>query len=168
MSKPAEHPDPEAALEALSPSQKKWDLRFLSHASQVSRWSKDTSTQVGACIVSDRVVVSSGFNGFPQGMPDVLSNYLDREEKYSRIVHGEMNALIFAARAVHGMTLYTVPFAPCDRCVVVMLQAGIKRFVFPELAKDKVERWGTAIQKTKAYIKECGATFTEYSTGSES
>ena len=98
-----------------------WDKRFLALAQYVSTWSKDPSTKTGAVIVSGRRVVSLGYNGFPQGMPDLPVLYDDREEKYSRVVHCEINALLFAERTVRGCTLYTWPFLSCDRCFVQMV-----------------------------------------------
>lgn len=132
-----------------------WDIRFLRLAREVSTWSKDPSTQTGAVIVRpNKTVASMGFNGFPQSMPDAEELYENREEKYSRIVHCEMNALLFAKELVAGYTLYTWPFASCDRCAVHMLQAGIVRFVYPELPADK-ERWRASLERTLMYFREC-------------
>lgn len=142
----------------------KWDIRFLQLAKLVSTWSKDPSTQTGAVIVRpNRSVCSVGFNGFPQSMPDQSEYYLNREEKYSRIVHCEINAQLFAREPLKGYTLYTYPLASCDRCVVQMLQAGITRFVFPECPPAALERWGNVLAKSKLYIRECGAKWREYS-----
>jgi dCMP deaminase len=140
----------------------KWDIRFLKLAELVSSWSKDPSTKCGAAIVRpDRSVSSVGFNGFPKGMKDDSELYANREIKYSRIVHCEMNALIHAKDSLEGCTLYTWPFASCDRCVVHMLQAGIKRFVFPVLPENLIQRWKESTDKTKKYIEEAGCTWTE-------
>ena len=141
----------------------KWDRRFLELATLVSTWSKDPSTKTGAVIVGpDRSVISVGFNGFPAGMPDNQELYENRDEKYSRIVHCEVNALLFTRGSIpSGSTLYTVPFMSCDRCVVQMLQAGIRRFVAPAASPDKVERWGAAFDRTRKYIQECGGTLLE-------
>jgi len=97
---------------------KKWDLRFIELAQHISMWSKDPSTKLGAVITNGKKVVSIGFNGFPQGMSDAPELYKNRDEKYSRVVHGEINALIFAEKSVAHHTLYTFPLAPCDRCCV--------------------------------------------------
>jgi dCMP deaminase len=141
----------------------KWDTRFLDLATVISSWSKDPSTKVGAVIVSpSHAVVSMGFNGFPAGMPDHPELFTNREEKYSRIIHGEMNALLFAPKPLpEGCTLYTVPFMTCDRCVVHMLQAGIRRFVAPTCPPDALERWGPVFDKARTYIRECGGTLIE-------
>jgi dCMP deaminase len=140
----------------------KWDYRFLELAKLVSTWSKDPSTQTGAVIVGpQRQVVSVGFNGFPQAMPDSAEHYENREEKYSRIVHCEINALLFAGRVPPGSVLYTYPFMSCDRCVVQMLQAGILDFVAPKATEEQLTRWGAAFAKTRRYIDECGALLIE-------
>jgi dCMP deaminase len=134
-----------------------WHRRFLELAALVASWSKDPSTKTGAVIVAaDKRVLSLGFNGFPMGMPDDAALYADRAEKYARIVHCEINALIFAGAIPAGATLYTYPFMSCDRCVVQMLQAGIRRFVAPRATADQLERWGEAFGRTERYIAECG------------
>lgn len=128
----------------------KWDRRFLELAKLVSTWSKDPSTKTGAVIVRpDRTIVSVGFNGFPKNMLDDPVLYANREEKYSRIVHCEINASIHAHESIRGYTLYTHPFACCDRCVVQMLQAGIARFVFPVIPLSALSRWGEALERSK-------------------
>lgn len=140
----------------------KWDKRFLDLASLVASWSKDPSTKCGAVIVDNHSVVSVGFNGFPADMPDDPKLYEDRNEKYSRIIHAEINALLYAGRPIpSGACLYTVPFMPCDRCVVQFLQAGVKQFVAPIPTPDKLERWGEAFERTRKYVKECRAWLRE-------
>jgi dCMP deaminase len=140
-----------------------WDLRYIELAKEVASWSKDPSTKTGAVIVGpDNGVLSIGFNGFPRGMPDDPALYENREEKYSRIVHCEMNAILQSGLVPMGCTLYTVPFMSCDRCVVHMLQAGIKRFVAPACTDpEKLERWGPVFNKTRKYIDECGGALIE-------
>jgi dCMP deaminase len=133
----------------------KWDLRFLQVAKLVSTWSKDPSTQCGAAITDEhRNLVSVGYNGFPRSMPDKEEYYLNREEKYSRIVHCEVNALNSARRDVHGCTLYTWPCLSCDRCFVQMVQAGMLRYVAPEVTEDMNSRWGPALAKVRKYRDE--------------
>jgi dCMP deaminase len=141
----------------------KWHFRFLNLAREVATWSKDPSTQVGAVIVSpDKRIVSVGFNGFPRGMIDDPKILEDREEKYSRIIHAEVNALIQAKEPLNGTALYTWPFPPCERCVVQMLQAGIRDFIAPTPTEEIMIRWGTALDKTYRYIKEMGGTLRLY------
>ena len=145
----------------------KWDARYLGLARHIAGWSKDPSTQVGAVIVRpNKSLASIGFNGFPQGMPDDEELYADREEKYCRIIHAEMNALRFSADQSHeGYTLYNWPFLPCisKGCFIHLVQEGITRFVSPEATDDILSRWGNDIELVHKYAKECGVEIVEYS-----
>src|SRR5260370_42252317 len=97
----------------------KWDLRYLDMARLGSTWSKDPSTQTGAVIVRPNGTVAGvGFNGFPKGMSDDPALYANREEKYSRIVHCEVNALLFSGGSVQGATFSTCAFLNFGRCMV--------------------------------------------------
>lgn len=146
----------------MSYETEKWDPRFIEMAKLVASWSKDPSTQTGAVIVGpDKRVISVGFNGFPAGMEDKEEWYNNREEKLSRIVHAEINAVIFAGKIPPDSTLYTYPFMSCDRCVVQMLQAGIRRFIAPPPTHTQLERWGQAFKRTKQYIEECQGIYYE-------
>jgi dCMP deaminase len=119
-------------------NQLKWDQRFLDMACLVGGWSKDPSTKTGAVIVDvQKRVVSVGYNGFPA--PVVDDARLDcRELTYEIIVHAEVNALMFAQRAVVGCTVYTYPFMSCSRCAAMIIQAGITRHVAP---RNDAPRW---------------------------
>ena len=142
----------------------KWDVRFLEMAKLVSTWSKDPSTKTGAVIVRPNGTVASvGFNGFPKKMPDSQELYDSREEKYSRIIHCEMNALIFSEGSLEGATLYTYPFLSCERCCVQMAQAGIVRFVAPRATEEQLTRWAVPFEKMKKYCSEMGLTVVEFS-----
>lgn len=131
--------------------QRKWDMRFLQMALLVSKWSKDPSTQVGAVIVDDlNCIVGVGYNGFPRGINDDPKLYADREMKYERVIHGEINAIMNANKSVRGCTLYEVPFLSCARCTVQLIQAGIKRIVYPVHGEgsyfhEKLKRWDSSI-----------------------
>lgn len=132
------------------------DEYFLRLAKTCSLKSKDPSTKTGAVIVDEQSrIVSTGYNGFPQKMQDNKDLYENREEKYSRIIHCEMNALIFAHRNLDGCTLYTWPFLSCDRCAVHLVQAGITRFVAPICPSEALERWSASFDKTRRYLCEC-------------
>jgi dCMP deaminase len=144
-------------------NQFKWDLRWMRIAHEVSTWSHDPSTKVGAVIVRpNKSLCSTGTNGFPQSMPDTPEYYLNRDEKYSRIIHAEMNAVAFAADpSLKGYTLYTYPFLTCDRCFVFMVQKGITRFVAPIANADQLTRWGSAFEKVRKYAKEVNVELVE-------
>jgi dCMP deaminase len=134
----------------------KWHRRFLAMADMVASWSKDPSTKVGAVIArGDRSIASVGYNGFPRGMSDDAALYADRETKYSRIIHAEVNALLNAREQLTGCTIY-VPTAPCDRCAAQIVQAGIARVVYIEPSADILSRWGESMERTKAIFADAG------------
>jgi len=129
-----------------------WDRWFLGMADYVSSASKDPSTKVGAVIVDEnRRIVSTGYNGLPQGVEDTDERLNNRELKYKLIVHGERNALLFAGRSVHGCTLYTTPFMPCSVCAGMVIQAGIKRVVAPYSDNP---RWAEDFKLTEQLFSE--------------
>lgn len=146
----------------LPPSSIKWDMRFLHLAREVASWSKDPSTQTGAVLVRpDRTVCSLGFNGFPRRMNDAPHLYNDREVKYKRIIHCEINALLSSRDQDHqGYTLYVWPFGPCERCAVQLIQAGITRVVCPRVRPD-----AKTLENVKLgheFCKEAGLQYTIY------
>jgi len=136
----------------------KWDKRFLDLAKFVSTWSKDPSTQVG-CVITrpDKTVASLGFNGFPRGIEDKPEWLNNREEKYKRVIHGEMNAILNAREPLHGYTIYVYPGPiSCDRCTVHIIQAGIKRLVGSYADPVHAERWAASMELSKELYKEAG------------
>lgn len=108
---------------------RKWDLRWLATCKFHSQWSKDPSTKCAAVITENiNGMVSFGYNGYPSGVKD--DNTLNiREQKYPRIIHAEINAILFAKRKLNGCTLYVFPLAPCAPCASVICQSGITRVV---------------------------------------
>lgn len=147
---------------AEAAKRREWDGFFLDMAALVASRSKDPSTKVGAVIVAPdgKNVRSIGYNGFPRGMADDDSLYADREVKYSRIVHAEMNAILNAERRVDGCTLYCT-LLPCDRCAVFVVQAGITRVVTPQPDADIESRWGESFNKTRDIFAEAGVVVVE-------
>ena len=141
-----------------------WDSYFLRIAAVAASKSKDPSTQVGAVIVRpDRTIVSVGYNGFPRGVADTPERLNDRPTKYSLVVHAEMNAILSARESLEGYTLYTVPFMPCDRCFVHVIQSGIKRVVFPPATQSQKDRWGEAFARVRRLAAEVNISLIEYS-----
>lgn len=130
-----------------------WDLYYLGMAKYVSGKSKDPSTKAGAVLIRpNNSVCSVGFNGFPQRMKDLPEWYADREEKYSRIIHAEMNALNFSRDQSHeDYTLYTYPFLTCERCFVHVVQRGITRIVAPRCPEHLKDRWEPSFQKVREW-----------------
>lgn len=138
--------------------QERWDRDYLSLARfWAERKSKDPSTKVGAVIVDDQLTVRSlGYNGFPRGVEDTPERLRDRELKYELVVHAEMNALLTAHASVRGCTLYAWPLPSCSNCAKMIIQAGIRRVVFPPLEGDVQLRWATSWARAYAMYKEAG------------
>lgn len=92
--------------------------------------SKDPSTKVGAVLVdADGRRTSFGYNGFPPGLLETAERYHDRSQKYPRVVHAEMNAVLNASFPVQGSTLYSSLF-PCSDCLKLLAAARIRRIVY--------------------------------------
>jgi len=119
----------------------KWDSRFLDMAKLVSTWSKDPSTKVGAVITNEKNrIISVGFNGYARGVQD--QGLENREEKYAKVLHGELNAILFAKQDLCGCTLYVYPLLPCSVCMSIIIQVGIKKVVaLIHDTNNNVERW---------------------------
>ena len=135
----------------------KWDKRFLQIAAEVASWSKDPGTTVGAVLVSDKRIIATGYNGFPQGINDRLSRYGDRALKLAYTVHAEVNAILNAAKngaKTNGSTLY-VTFPPCVSCSTSVIQAGITRVVCPDLSTAP-SRWLDSFTMGNSLLIEAG------------
>lgn len=127
----------------------KWDYRFMDIAQQVSTWSKDPSTKVGAVLVRDRRILATGYNGFPRGIADDERLH-DREKKYQLIVHAEMNVLMNAVEggiSTKGADLYVYGLPPCTECTKNMLQTGLATIIMYNPKKcgrpDWIQIWET-------------------------
>lgn len=112
-----------------------WDEYFMGIASLSGMRSKDPSTQVGACIVSqDNKILSMGYNGLPLGCSDDEFPW-DREgefgeTKYPYVTHSELNAILnYRGGSLEGTKLYVTLF-PCNECAKAIIQAGIRTLVY--------------------------------------
>jgi dCMP deaminase len=134
----------------------KWDERYLSLAKEVSTWSKDPSTQVGAITVGlKKEVLSQGFNGFPRGIDDTDERYNQRETKYQFVVHAEMNAIYnatYSGTSLDGATLYVYGLPICSECAKGIIQVGIKRVVI-EKSKE-LNNWNDSVKFSQAMFIE--------------
>ena len=113
-----------------------WDEYFMGVAILSGMRSKDPSTQVGACIVSqDNKILSMGYNGFPMGCDDDVfpwnrdgDNPLNNKYFYS--THSELNAILnYRGGSLEGAKLYVSLF-PCNECAKAIIQCGIKTIVY--------------------------------------
>lgn len=140
-----------------------WDKRFINVACMVSTWSKDPGTKVGAVLVSERRIIATGYNGFPQGIEDLDSRYNNRETKLALTVHAEVNAILNAAKngaKTENTTLY-VTFPPCVSCATAVIQAGVTRVVRPHLSTAP-ERWIDSFANGGKLMAEAGILVNPY------
>ncbi|WP_407385802.1 deoxycytidylate deaminase [Ruminococcus sp.] len=110
-----------------------WDEYFMGIAMLAAKRSKDPSTQVGCCIVSqDNIIISTGYNGMPKGCSDDEFPW-DREgeqTKYPYVVHAELNAILNAnGRDLRGSRVYVALF-PCNECAKAIIQSGISEIAY--------------------------------------
>jgi dCMP deaminase len=141
----------------------KWDKRFLRIAREVSSWSKDPSKGIGAVAVLDNRVVATGYNGFPECVPDEVEWLTDAETKRSLIIHAEMNLLMDASRtnrSLVGSTLYVYGLIICPNCMKHMVAAGVNRIVYSNLYDDPFwnEEWKKSLEILSRASKLIGVT----------
>ena len=114
------------------------DKNFLNIAKELSFASKCVSKQVGAVIVKDGRILSTGYNGTPAGYQNCSDfwdgKYTKDHHDWSKTyeIHAEMNAIIWAARkgiSIEGATIY-VTLEPCSECSKNLIASGIKRIVY--------------------------------------
>lgn len=114
------------------------DKNFINIANEIASASKCVSKQVGAVIVKDGRILSTGYNGTPAGYKNCNTHwngeYTKDHHDWSKTyeIHAEMNAIIWAARkgiSIEGATIY-VTLEPCSECSKNLIAAGIQRIVF--------------------------------------
>lgn len=112
-----------------------WDAYFMGIALLSTKRSKDPSTSVGACIVSeDNKILSVGYNGMPVGCSDDEFPW-DREgeplnTKYVYVCHAELNAILnYSGTNMKGAKLYATLF-PCNECTKAIIQSGIREIIY--------------------------------------
>lgn len=146
------------------------DRFYMGLAHAVREGADCLGSKVGAVLVRDNRVVSTGFNGTPSGFTNCTDggcvrcadsdlhakgrgeDAADPEHTPGRgldrcvCVHAEQNAFLTAARfgtRVEGTTLYTT-LSPCFGCLKEAVQAGVVRVVFDEMYQTV---YGDALQR---------------------
>ena len=137
---------------------KAWGNRYTCLAKEISTWSKDPSTQVGAVVIGNNgEVLSQGYNGFPRGIKDTAARLKDRERKYKLVVHAEMNAIYNAGLngvSLKGSTIYVYGCPICNECAKGIVQVGIDKVIAVRPKGVDLERWDESIKDAKALFKE--------------
>lgn len=133
-----------------------WNKRYLQLAELVASWSKDPNKKVGAVVVCERRVLGLGYNGFPKNVIDSPRRLTNKALKNKLMVHAEVNALL--ASDIRGDTIYIWPVLPCSQCLGLIIQAGIKHIVIPEIDYTKKSHWDPTL--VLSLIDEVGLEIT--------
>lgn len=129
----------------------KWDKRFMELAATVSTWSScyKADRQVGAVIVRDKRILTTGYNGAGSGIKSCKEKGVCLRQQRGIMsgtcqelcyaVHAEQNAIIQAAKlgvSVADATLYCT-HQPCSICAKMIINSGIKKVIFKEGYPDE-------------------------------
>lgn len=147
----------------------KWDEYFMGVALLSAQRSKDTSTQVGACIVNeDNKILSVGYNGMPIGCNDDDMPWEREgdplETKYLYVCHAELNAILNNdSGSLKGTIIYVTLF-PCNECTKAIIQSGIKEIVY---LSDKYSHTDE-VKASKRMLDMTGVKYRQYTCGEKS
>lgn len=139
-----------------------WDEYFMAIAKLSAMRSKDPSTQVGACIVSDdNRILSIGYNGAPNGFDDEKFPWAregkNLNTKYPYVCHAEMNAILNyrgSKKDLENAKIY-VDLFPCNECAKIIIQSGIKKVIY---LSDKYSNSENNIA-SRRLLDECGVIY---------
>lgn len=140
-----------------------WDSYFMEIASLVSKRATCLRRQVGAVIVKEKNILSTGYNGAPSGITHCEVTGCLREKlnvpsgerhELCRGLHAEQNAIIQAAYhgvSIKGSTLYCTNL-PCSICSKMIINAGIRRIIYKDgymdqLAEEMITESGIKIER---------------------
>ncbi len=144
----------------------KWDTRFMEMAQFVATWSScyKENRHVGAVIVRDKRILTTGYNGAPSGVKSCVERGecirvklgipSGTRQEVCYAVHAEQNAICQAAKlglALEGATLYCT-HQPCTICARLIINSGIKKVIYKEGYPDDFslklfDEAGVTIQK---------------------
>jgi dCMP deaminase len=116
-----------------------WDIYFMNIARQVATRSTCDRKHVGAVVVRDKTILSTGYNGSIRGSShcdDV--GHLMENDHCVRTVHAEANAIAQAARngvRIDGAEIY-VTASPCWNCFKLLANSGVRRICYGEFYRD--------------------------------
>lgn len=147
-----------------------WDEYFMGIAVLSAQRSKDSSTQVGACIVNnEKKIVAVGYNGMPTGcnddeMPWGREAECSLDTKYPFVCHAELNAILNRNTAsLKDATIYVTLF-PCNECAKAIIQSGIKKVVYIENKYAHTD----GVKASQIMFEKCGVETVQYNLSGKS
>lgn len=130
-----------------------WDEYFMEIAQATARRANCSRRAVGAVLVKENRILSTGYNGAPAGRPGCLDGACPRgalsyeqqpefaayddptSPSFCTAVHAEANAVIYAGRDAVGATAY-ITARPCPGCLKLLMAAGVWFAVWPEYSMN--------------------------------
>lgn len=116
-----------------------WDEYFMNIAREVSTRSTCDRKFVGAVIVRDKTILSTGYNGSIRKLEHCSDiGHLMEDGHCVATVHAEANAIVQAAKngvRIDEAALYTTA-SPCWNCFKLIANSGIRRIVYGEFYRD--------------------------------
>ena len=112
----------------------KWNKRFMDLAEHIATWSSCLRRQVGAIVVKDKRIMTTGYNGAPTGVKTCIEKgfCIRNEKNISSGTHAEICYAAHAERiSLKGCVLYCT-HQPCVVCAKMIINAGIKEVIFKE------------------------------------
>ena len=116
-----------------------WENYFMNIAKEVATRSTCDRKHVGALIVRDKTILSTGYNGSIRGMPhcDDVGHMMEDGHCVATI-HAETNAILQAAKngvMINNSEIY-ITASPCWPCFKIIANAGIKKIYYGEFYRD--------------------------------
>jgi len=144
-----------------------WDKYFMDIATLVASRSTCLRRNVGACVVKDRRILTTGYNGAPTGIAHCEDVGCLREKlkvpsgerhELCRGLHAEQNVIIQAAKtgiSLEGAIMY-VTNHPCFICAKMIINSGIKKVIYKDGYPDKeaenfLKKSGIEVVKLEGY-----------------
>ena len=132
-----------------------WHQYFMNIASEVATRSTCDRKHVGAVIVRDKTILSTGYNGSVRGLPHCDdAGHMMQDNHCVATIHAEANAIIQAAKngvRLDGGDIY-ITASPCWNCFKMVSNAGIKNIYYGEFYRD--DRIFNAAKKLGMYISQ--------------
>ena len=125
---------------AESKSRISWERYFMNIAHEVATRSTCDRKHVGAVIVRDKTILSTGYNGSIRGLPhcDEVGHEMENDHCI-RTIHAEANAIVQAAKNgvnIDNSEIY-ISASPCYNCFKMIANAGIKKIYYGEFYRDE-------------------------------
>lgn len=151
---------------------RKWDVRFMELAHSIACWSScyQDNRKIGAIIVRNKRILTTGYNGAPSGMRSCVEKGECIRQKRDipsgtqlevcYAIHAEQNAIIQAAKlgvSIDKATLYCT-HQPCTICTKMIINAGIERVLYAQGYPDEFAR---------ALFQEAGVKLEKYEPQTE-